>query len=345
MKRKVSSLLGGLSIVSLALLQACTSLPKASDAAPATKTNVSAIAPDNNRTEATPPVISSEPLPIADARVQHDLTRSTSKQPEYCAPENYKQFFWNFVKDNDMQNNRMRDPYTSASIIVRSYNDTAKILETVGKDEYRGFKISAVDYTMVYDDPSITDPNAKARLKIDFKRRTEDVFQVDYVRAEFEPDSEAEDNNGKLIRTYGPPGAYIFVHQDGCWRLKTEHRTEVTGIDLTPGPSAHFLESQLTKGMAYADLRKTALTNGWVPLASPNCKTNVGGAALVCDQIPEVNACSGDGYCLMFFKHVNSGKRFSVSTYGPSDDWQISGEASRLRVKQWGMVDPTAPLP
>jgi hypothetical protein len=315
-----------LPIVLVALSQACTSLPKTSDAAPAPKANVrdnvSTIAPANNSTEATPPVISSEPLPIADARVQHDLTRSTSKQPEYCAPENYKQFFWNFVKDNDMQNNRMRDPYTSASIIVRSYNDTAKILETVG-----------------------TDPNAKARLKIDFKRRTEDVFQVDYVRAEFEPDSEAEDNNGKLIRTYGPPGAYIFVHQDGCWRLKTEHRTEVTGTDLTPGPSAHFLESQLTKGMAYADLRKTALTNGWVPLASPNCKRNVGGTALVCDQIPEVNACSGDGYCLMFFNHVNSGKRFSVSTYGPSDDWQISGEASRLRVKQWGMVDPTAPLP
>jgi hypothetical protein len=327
----------------IGLLQACGTAPiKAFDAptppqAAAAGSNSPGLAP------APPSVGAAGPTQIADRQdVKPD--RANSDRPEYCAPENYKQFFWNFVKDNDMQNNRMRDPYTSASIIVRNYNDTAKILETVRKDKYRGFKISAVDYTMVYDDPGIADPNAKARLKIDFKRRTEDVFQVDYVRAEFEVDSEAEDNNGKLIRTYGPPGAYIFVHQDGCWRLKAEHRTEVTGTDLTSGPSAHFLESQLTKGMAYADLRKTALTNGWVPLASPNCKTNVGGTALVCDQIPEVNACSGDGYCLMFFKHVNSGKRLSVTTYGPSDDWQTSGETSKLRVKHWGLGDAATPL-
>jgi hypothetical protein len=343
MNRKVSSLLAGLSIVSLALLQACTALPKTSDAAPAPKSAVSAIAPENNSAAATPPVISSEPLPIADARVQAD--RAPSKpQPEFCARENYQQFFWPFVQDNDGSNHKIRSRYSADKIQVRDYNDPNQILEVVKKQDYQGFKIASVDYTLVYDDPTITDPNAKARLKREVKRLDDNTFRVDYVRAEFETDGEAEDNNGKLIRTYGAPGAYIFEHQNGCWTLTQEYRSQITGTDRTAGPRAEFLESQLTKGMAYADLRKTALTNGWVPLASPNCKSNVGGTALVCDQIPEVNACSSDGYCLMFFKHVDSGKRLSVTTYGPSDDWQTSGETSKLRVKHWGLGDAATPL-
>jgi hypothetical protein len=327
----------------VALSQACTSLPKTSDAVPAPKPAARTIAPENNRA-ATPPVISSEPLPIADTRVQSDRAQSQA-QPEFCARENYQQFFWPFVQDNDGSNHKIRSRYSADKIQVRDYNDPSQVLEVVKQQDYQGFKIASVDYTLVYDDPTITDPNAKARLKREVKRLDDNTFRVDYVRAEFETDGEAEDNNGKLIRTYGAPGAYIFEHQNGCWTLTQEYRSQVSGTDRTAGPSAYFLEGQLTKDMAYGDLRKTALTNGWVPLASPNCKSNVGGAALVCDQIPEVNACSGDGYCLMFFQHVNSGKRLSVTTYGPSDDWQISGEASKLRVKQWGMVDPTAPLP
>jgi hypothetical protein len=343
MNRKVSSLLAGLSIVSLALLQACTALPKTSDAAPAPKSAVSAIAPENNSAAATPPVISSEPLPIADARVQADRVPS-KPQPEFCARENYQQFFWPFVQDNDGSNHKIRSRYSADKIQVRDYNDPNQLLEVVKKQDYQGFKVASVDYTLVYDDPTITDPNAKARLKREVKRLDDNTFRVDYVRAEFETDGEAEDNNGKLIRTYGAPGAYIFEHQNGCWTLTQEYRSQVTGTDRTAGPRAEFLESQLTKGMAYADLRKTALTNGWVPLASPNCKSNVGGTALVCDQIPEVNACSSDGYCLMFFKHVDSGKRLSVTTYGPSDDWQTSGETSKLRVKHWGLGDAATPL-
>jgi hypothetical protein len=332
-----------LPIALVALSQACTSLPKASDAAPATKADVSAISPANNRTEAQPPVISSEPLPIADARVQSDRAPSP-RRPESCAPDNYGQFFWQFVQDNDMSNNPMRMPYSAASITVRNYDNPDQVLEVVKKQSYQGFKIASVDYTLVYDDPTITDPKAKARLKREVKRLDDNTFRVDYVRAEFETDGEAEDNNGKLIRTYGAPGAYIFEHQNGCWTLTQEYRSQVTGTDRTAGPRAEFLESQLTKGMAYADLRQTALTNGWVPLASPNCKSNVGGTALVCDQIPEVNGCSGDGYCLMFFKHVDSGKRLSVSTYGPSDHWQTPGKASLLRVNNWGLGDAAAPL-
>jgi hypothetical protein len=236
MKRKVSSRLSGLSLVSLALLQACTSLPKASDAVPAPKPAVSAIAPENQRTAATPPVISSEPLPIADARVQSDRAQSP-KRPESCARENYGQFFWQFVKDNDMRNNPMRMPYSAASITVRDYQNPDQVLEVVEKQNYQGFKIDSVDYTLVYDDPTITDPKAKARLKREVKRLDDNTFRVDYVRAEFETDSEAEDNNGKLIRTYGAPGAYIFEHQNGCWTLTQEYRSQISGTDRTSKPN------------------------------------------------------------------------------------------------------------
>jgi hypothetical protein len=221
-----------LPIALVALSQACTSLPKASDAAPATKADVSAIAPANTRTEATPPVISSEPLPIADARVQTDRAASP-RRPESCAPDNYGQFFWQFVKDNDMSNNPMRMPYSAASITVRNYDNPDQVLEVVKKQSYQGFKIASVDYTLVYDDPTITDPNAKARLKREVKRLDDNTFRVDYVRAEFERDGEAEDNNGKLIRTYGAPGAYTFEHQNGCWNLTQEYRSQVTGTDRT----------------------------------------------------------------------------------------------------------------
>ena len=334
-----------LTIALVTLLQAC-STPSSTVANPAKATaTTTATTPEISSAEPLENAVEkadSEPVQVAAQKIA-DRPR-VSQQPEYCAPENYRQFFWNFVKDNDMKNNRMRAPYTSSEIKVRDYNNPQKILEVVRKEDYQGFKISAIDYTMVYDDRSITDPNAKARLKLDFKRRTEDVFRVNYVKAEFETNPEAEDNNGKLIRTYGVPGAYVFVHRNGCWNLTAEERTPVSGTDRTAGPRAEFLEGKLTKGMAYADLRKTALMNGWVPLTSPDCKDNVGGPALVCNEIPEVNACSGDGYCLMFFNHQNSETRLSVTTYGPYDDWQTPGKASRLRVKNWGMGDAAKPL-
>jgi hypothetical protein len=320
MKRKVSSLLAGLSIVSLALLQACTSLPKTSNAAPATKADISAIAPDNNRTEATPPVISSEPLPIADARVQSDRAQSP-KRPESCARDDYGQFFWQFVKDNDMQNNPMRMPYSAASITVRDYDNPDRVLEVVKKQNYQGFKIASVDYTLVYDDPTITDPRAKARLKREVKRLDDNTFRVDYVRAEFETDGEAEDNNGKLIRTYGAPGAYIFEHQNGCWTLTQEYRSQVTGSDRTATPQAPAVEALLTKGMTNVELRETLSKSGWVPLVSAN-------------EQEDVNDCSANGHCMTFYEDKTTGIRLKLITHGQEQllkDWEFRKDGMPLR--------------
>jgi hypothetical protein len=252
MQRKVPSLLGGLSIIGLTLSQACTSLPKTSDAAPAPKSAVSAIAPENNRAAATSPVISSEPLPIADARVQRDRAPSQT-QPEFCTRENYQQFFWPFVQDNDGSNHKIRSRYSAAEIQVRDYNDPNQVLEVVKQQNYQGFKIASLDYTLVYDDPTITDPNAKARLKREVKRLDDNTFRVDYVRAEFAVDPEAEDNNGKLIRTYGAPGAYIFEHQNGCWTLTQELRTWSSGTDRTAQPNPDWVATPKPEAVIPSD--------------------------------------------------------------------------------------------
>jgi hypothetical protein len=309
-----------LPIALLTLLQACTSLPKSSDAAPAPKTNVSAIAPEGRNAVTVPPVIRSESLPIVDMRVETDRAQSL-KRPESCARENYGQFFWQFVKDNDMSNNRMRMPYSAALITVRDYQNPDQVLEVVKKQNYQGFKINSVDYTLVYDDPTINDPNAKARLKREVKRLNDNTFRVDYVRAEFETDGEAEDNNGKLIRTYGAPGAYIFEHQNGCWTLTQEYRSQISGTDRTAKTQAPAVEALLTKGMTNVELREVLSKSGWVPLVSA-------------DEPEDVNDCSANGHCRTFYEDKTTGIRLKLITYGQEQslkDWEFRKDGMPLR--------------
>jgi hypothetical protein len=320
-----------LPIALVALSQACTSLPKTSNAAPATEADVSAIAPANNRTETTPPVISSEPMPIADTRVERDQAASP-RQPQSCAPDQYGQFFWQFVKDNDMNNNPMRAPYTAAGIQVRDYQAPHRLVGTTDGARYKGFNIDSVDYTLVYFDALITDPKAKARLKVDVKRVDDKTFRVDYVRAEFEVDPEAEDNNGKLIRTYGAPGAYIFEHQNGCWNLTQEYRSgwisgtdrtagPVTGTDRTAKPQTPSVEALLMKGMTDAELMEVLSKSGWVPLVKA-------------DEQEDVNTCSANGHCRRFYEDKTTGIRLLVITYGREQSlksWEFRKDGMPLR--------------
>jgi len=43
------------------------------------------------------------------------------------------------------------------------------------------------------------------------------------------------------------------------------------------------LDEKLKNGMAYEELRKIVIANGWLPLVTPECKENVGGEAKICD--------------------------------------------------------------
>lgn len=114
-------------------------------------------------------------------------------------------------------------------------------------------------------------------------------------------------------------------------------------------PEVHALNGILKKGMAYADFRNQLLAHGWMPVIDAGCKANVVGTnhvalcadnpdlatCQVCDQMPELNACSGDGHCLVRFQNTDNTEIMEATSYGMIEDWNVSGEDSRLQVSQW----------
>lgn len=95
------------------------------------------------------------------------------------------------------------------------------------------------------------------------------------------------------------------------------------------------IEAAFREGMPFAELRKRLLDAGWLPLRDPMCRENVGGTAEVCFELPEVESCSGDGYCNMHYASAAEGRRLSVTTYGPYGKWNVPGEESALAVRSW----------
>ncbi len=98
------------------------------------------------------------------------------------------------------------------------------------------------------------------------------------------------------------------------------------------------IEGRLSEGMAYADLREGALAAGWLPIEDPQCAENVGGEARVCRVLPEVESCSSDGRCAMWFGHAASAARLRVDTYGDAAGWVASGEDSEVIVRTWSFA-------
>ncbi len=99
--------------------------------------------------------------------------------------------------------------------------------------------------------------------------------------------------------------------------------------------AAHAMEGVLMKDMAYVDLRKAALVEGWLPLVDPLCKENVGGEAAIGNQLAELESCSGDGRCLMRFAHGSDQSVLRVDAYGDYTKWSLSGESAVLNVRGW----------
>ncbi|WP_157754163.1 hypothetical protein [Lysobacter capsici] len=106
-------------------------------------------------------------------------------------------------------------------------------------------------------------------------------------------------------------------------------------------------EAAVSKGMAYADFRKAVLAQGWQPLVDAQCRANVIGGnyekvcaknparCQICDDVPELNACSGDAHCLMQFTHAGVEGALKVTGYGEIKDWNVSGKDSGLQVSGW----------
>ncbi|MBX3713247.1 MAG: hypothetical protein KF800_14905 [Lysobacter sp.] len=104
----------------------------------------------------------------------------------------------------------------------------------------------------------------------------------------------------------------------------------------TPTPEAKpAIEAAFREGMPFAELRRQLLDAGWLPLRDPMCRENVGGTAEVCFELPEVESCSGDGYCNMHYASAAENRRISVTTYGPYGKWNAPGEESALAVRSW----------
>ncbi len=108
----------------------------------------------------------------------------------------------------------------------------------------------------------------------------------------------------------------------GCTAKTPEPSQETTPVVLEAPPRAvvepsasELLGQKLKKEMAYEDLRKTVLADGWLPLVTPECKENIGGEAKICDQQPEVESCSGDGHCNMLFAHGDGYTKLKVGIY------------------------------
>ncbi|RDS80706.1 hypothetical protein [Dyella psychrodurans] len=108
------------------------------------------------------------------------------------------------------------------------------------------------------------------------------------------------------------------------------------------------LLSLVQKGKPYATIRKQLLTNGWQPVATAMCMANVVGGnykdlcgkhpdlgnCQLCQQMPELNVCSGDGYCNMQFRHADTPEIIRITTYGDTNGWNGANAAS-LIVTDW----------
>lgn len=93
-------------------------------------------------------------------------------------------------------------------------------------------------------------------------------------------------------------------------------------------------------GMDYSAFRRALLDAGWQAPANPDCVTGVyggdgtraAGEPNICRELPEIEACSGDGYCVMNFADLRAGRRIRVTTYGEYGAWR---QPEALAVLGW----------
>lgn len=127
-----------------------------------------------------------------------------------------------------------------------------------------------------------------------------------------------------------------------------------TSLTSTPeSVDIHKLADEFKEGMPYGDLRKKVIAGNWKPVISAECRKNVvgddfesvcsndPGRCAVCDDVPELNICSGDGHCITEFSSADHQKLLKISTYGEIQDALVEGEKSRLFVSWWD-VSPKA---
>lgn len=108
---------------------------------------------------------------------------------------------------------------------------------------------------------------------------------------------------------------------------------QLTERSFTSPVPAGVKKGAVRAGMDYATFRRTLLAAGWQVKADPDCVQNVYGGdgtrkpgqPNICRELPEIEACSGDGYCVANFTHVRTRRLIRVTSYGDYGQWQRKG--------------------
>jgi hypothetical protein len=180
--------------------------------------------------------------------------------PEYCAPENYRDFFAYFVRGYDDQKKEMRDTYTWEQIEIRNYEQTEQLLTTTRQKPYKAFRLG-LDNDWIYvdrqnphfhdqppikisrrkpgdapiyypdeinlrglkPDPLVLRLKAQQYAKLKFRDVTDRSFRVDYMDVQYLNSPYAKPTIN-WIETSEVLGAYVFEHRNGCWYLTQDLR-------------------------------------------------------------------------------------------------------------------------
>lgn len=166
--------------------------------------------------------LSENGLPTLNERA-HETAKSVpstrgnneSRLPKSSCEKNAKSF--SAFLNEYVNRLELRQHYTNHEIEIRSFADPIKRIGVETAIQNQPFKIGLVDYQWSYVEASKERSSEPYPLiKID-KKLEGDSVRINFVKAQFTPEHD-------LVRTYGPSGAYIFQHSQGCWRLTQELR-------------------------------------------------------------------------------------------------------------------------
>lgn len=174
-----------------------------------------------------------------------------AKQPKYCEPSAYQDFFVNFVRGYDDQKNEMRSTYTGSEVKIASYEQPDRVFFSINKKLYQAFRLrlnqgwiyvdrtnrSFIDQEQTLnnqpnrvrlrldvsfpDKPLITRLKAREFVQLAFREISDRKFRVNYYAATYR---NVEGAAWVEADEQSAAGAYVFEHHNGCWYLTQDLR-------------------------------------------------------------------------------------------------------------------------
>jgi hypothetical protein len=144
-----------------------------------------------------------------------------------CSTAEFPYFFRVFVRglDDLMPRSAVRAAHVWKQVEIRSYQNPSQLIKVVPQKDYDDFRIGLLQNLWIYLDPTLPNYSDKyPRLQVKFKTITSQKVRVEYQKAEYVPANNGTINQERLVKTFGPPGAYIFEHRNGCWHLTQDLR-------------------------------------------------------------------------------------------------------------------------